>query len=196
MLNLIIILYSIVIILALNVVLNRNLIISIISLIIIYLSVSITFISPGARFLGIMLIIVHAGAISILSSPVIMLLNQRLIELYNNFSIYYILIISSIILFSTFLFIIYCGFINFYLVDELFDTSWLVYSSYISDVKNIGNLLLNHFKIYILISGLILLLGMLGSISITLDYSGKKYFCRKSENILIKNKISYYGVIR
>lgn len=196
MLDLIIILYSIVTILAINVVLNRNLIISIISLIVIYLLVSITFISSGARFLGIMLIIVYAGAISIPFSPVIMLLNQRLIELYNNFSAYNILIISSVILFSIFLSIIYCEFINFYFIYELFDISWLIYSSYISDVKNIGILLLNHSKIYILISGLILLLGMIGSILITLDYNDKKSLQKDFKNNLNQNKILYYGVTR
>jgi NADH-quinone oxidoreductase subunit J len=66
----------------------KNTITSLLLFIAIYLIAAINFLLVGAEFVALTLIIVYVGAISILLLFVIMMLNLRLVEIYNTYSIY------------------------------------------------------------------------------------------------------------
>jgi NADH-quinone oxidoreductase subunit J len=66
------------------VVASRNPIRSLLSLIIVYLLVAGLFVHAGAEFVSIPLVIIYVGAISILFSFVTMMLNLRLLEVYDT----------------------------------------------------------------------------------------------------------------
>lgn len=53
-----------------------------------FILVSLLFFLLGAEFLGVLLLVIYAGAIILLFLFVIFLLNLRTVELYNDFRIY------------------------------------------------------------------------------------------------------------
>jgi len=76
-----IITFSLIITLSCNVLTVRNPVLAVVSLISTYLLVAILFITLGAEFISILLIIVYVGAISVLFLFVVMMLNVRMLEL-------------------------------------------------------------------------------------------------------------------
>lgn len=112
-----------VIILALLVILSKNPVSSIISLIGIYILTSILFLFWGAEFLSIFLIIVYVGAIAILFLFVVMMLNIRIVEIHKSLSNY------SPIGF----FIILFFFLEFFYITSTELTSFPVYSTELTE---------------------------------------------------------------
>lgn len=74
---------------ALLVIISRNAVTSVLFLISTYLLTSVLFLLLGAEFLAILLIIVYVGAVSILFIFVVMMLNLRLVEVYNTLVSYF-----------------------------------------------------------------------------------------------------------
>jgi NADH-quinone oxidoreductase subunit J len=77
-----------IIIAALSVILSKNIIQSVLYLILVFLLSSILFIYLGADFIGLIILIVYIGAISVLFLFIVMMLNIRLLEIYTTFQIY------------------------------------------------------------------------------------------------------------
>ena len=82
------ILLFLIILSSLCVILSKNMIQSVLYLIIVYFLGSLLFIYLGADFIGLILLIVYIGAISVLFLFVIMMLNVRILEIYSTYSIY------------------------------------------------------------------------------------------------------------
>jgi len=82
------ILLLLIIISSLCVILSKNMIQSVLYLIIVYFLGSLLFIYLGADFIGLILLIVYIGAIAVLFLFVIMMLNVRILEIYSTYSIY------------------------------------------------------------------------------------------------------------
>jgi NADH-quinone oxidoreductase subunit J len=74
---------------SLLVVISNNSITSVLYLICVYVLSSLCFLLLGAEFLAILIIIVYIGAISILFLFVIMMLNLRIVEVYNSLINYF-----------------------------------------------------------------------------------------------------------
>jgi NADH-quinone oxidoreductase subunit J len=81
-------LLSLIIISSICVILSKNIIQSILYLILVFLLCSVLFIYIGADFIGLIILIVYIGAISVLFLFIVMMLNIRILEIYSTFSIY------------------------------------------------------------------------------------------------------------
>lgn len=73
---------------ALCVIFSKNIIQSVLNLIIVFFLCSLLFIYLGAEFLGLIILIVYIGAIAVLFLFVVMMLNIRILEIYSILSAY------------------------------------------------------------------------------------------------------------
>jgi NADH:ubiquinone oxidoreductase subunit 6 (subunit J) len=87
----ILILLSLILISALCVILSKNIVQSVLYLILVFFLCSLFLIYLGADFIGLILLIVYIGAIAVLFLFVVMMLNIRILEIASTFSIYFVL---------------------------------------------------------------------------------------------------------
>jgi NADH-quinone oxidoreductase subunit J len=92
---------------ALGVILSRNIVQSVLFLILVFFLCSILFIYLGADFIGLIILIVYIGAIAVLFLFVVMMLNIRVLELSSTFSIYLPLALFLSFIFFLLIFILY-----------------------------------------------------------------------------------------
>lgn len=194
-------LFLFIILLSFLVVFSNNTIISMLSLIFCFVLTGLCFLLLGSEFLAFVLIIVYGSAISILFLFVIMLLNLRIVEIYHlNF--YYIpfCIFLSIPLVAIIIILIsnnnYFFYYNNLILNLDYDNVtyvWINYSNlfkYNSNLHNFGIVLYNHYYLFVILSGIILLIAMLGSILLVLDNKTNKDnfdFNNTKNKCLIKN---------
>ena len=82
--------FSILIIISsLCIVISKNSITSVLYLICVFILSALCFLLLGAEFLSILIVIIYIGAISILFLFVIMMLNLRIVEVYNTLVSYF-----------------------------------------------------------------------------------------------------------
>ena len=162
---------------------SRNTVYSVFFLILVFVSVSILFIMIGAEFLGMIVLIVYVGAVAVLFLFVVMMLNITEQEskktsrrgLINNLSL------GAIVGFIIFLELIvviggwkYKG--NFVSLSEV--------NMNISNTRALGNVLYTEYIHLFQISGIILLIAMIGAISLTFS---------KRENVKRQNYFQQIG---
>ena len=168
------------IICAIFVIISKNPVISVLFLIGLFLSVSAYLIIIGINFIGLSYLLVYVGAVSILFIFILMLINVRISELTTdtNNSIPLALIICVL-----FIYPIYDTIPSYELFTNLtinkYDNSNLILfatstawdSSLIEsyDIVNIGGLIYTNYYIWLIISSLILLLGMVGTICLVIN---------------------------
>lgn len=170
------ILFSILtIICSLMIISSKNPIISVLYLIAVYILSSLLLLLLGAEFLAILIVIVYVGAISILFLFVIMMLNIRIVEVYNTLISYFpIGSFLGILFFFSFLSLLNNDFHFFSLMYktnnnfrlELFTPDINVADS---NLKLLGDILYNKYSYFLIWAALILLLAMLGSMVLTND---------------------------
>lgn len=178
---------------ALMVIVLTNAVHSVLFLILVFCNVAGLLLLIGAEFLSFMFLIVYVGAIAVLFLFVVMMLNIKVNLSSLN-------LISLLPLGSTILFILISQLKTTTNIFELFLThysqpiltNWTSEKENISNIKVIGNTLYTDFSLLFLLSGLILLIAMLGAIVLTMHQRTdvKK---QKIELQLIRNPI---GVIR
>jgi len=174
------------------VIISKNPIHSVYFLILVFLFSSILFIILGAEFLAVLVIIIYVGAISILFLFVVMMLNLRIMELYSSFFNY--LPIGSLIgLFFCFEFTYAVSLdfnffkVNSYINQPFFEIVSIVY--YNGNAAYLGWVLYNFYNHLVLIASFILLISMIGSIVLTVDFEYRA--SRKKEfYVLVKRDIS------
>jgi NADH-quinone oxidoreductase subunit J len=173
------------------VVLSKNPVHSILCLVLVFFNSAGLLIILGAEFLAMLFIVVYVGAVAVLFLFVIMLLNIKLVK--TNVSVYRYL--PLLVLFGFFFLfelitIIYNDliFLNIYFLPPNINFNylcfwWLTYSS-LSNVLAIGSLLYTNFSLLFIVSGVILLVSMLGAISLTLHKRNdvKKQYVFKQVN--------------
>nr|YP_010968438.1 NADH dehydrogenase subunit 6 [Monoserius pennarius]WNO18777.1 NADH dehydrogenase subunit 6 [Monoserius pennarius] len=171
MVNQILLLFSFIIFFStLMIILAINPIHSIYWLVFIFLLASISLIILGFNFIGLMLIIIYVGAITILFLFVIMMLDILDIRHVTNIShvIFIILMVINIIIIN------YSNiFKNFYFnidikVDPIF---WEVHN--FSHLELLGLSIYNEYYFCFLILSIILLIGLMSAIILTLDINLK-----------------------
>jgi len=156
---------------------------------------TVIFILLGAEFLAIAVLIIYVGAISILFLFVVMLLNLRILELYSSF--YHHIPIGGFIglfFFFVFLFMILSTFgsaqFNYFSSEDYFVLP--TYMTYISNISYIGYVLYNFYSFFVVIAALILLVAMLGSIILTVDFEYRPTLWRdKSRIILLRSELKF-----
>jgi len=161
------------------VIITKNPIISILFLICLFLSIASYLILLGMNFIGLSYLLVYIGAVSILFLFILMLINIRISELQSEtsnslplalimgFCFYYIIydiipidmyknkIINNIININEKLFFVTSGIWDGMLVEN-------------SQIASIGNIMYSSYFLWLIITSIILLLAMVGTIIITI----------------------------
>ena len=146
---------------------SKNTVHSVFFLILDFISISCLFIMIGAEFLGMIMLIVYVGAVAVLFLFVVMMLNvaqqknQWFISEESSGHIPIGLIISAIIFFEL---IIVVG--GWKYKPDLFETSNII-SNEISNTHSLGRVLYTDYIHIFQISGMILLIAMIGAIVLT-----------------------------
>jgi NADH-quinone oxidoreductase subunit J len=118
----------------------------------------------GAEYLGMLTLIVYVGAVAVLFLFVVMMLNVNLGDLKSGFLSYLpfggfigvILLIEIVMMIGTWKY-----------KDAFIKTSQINISNDLSNTEAIGNVLYTEYLHYFQISGLILLVAMIGAILLT-----------------------------
>jgi NADH-ubiquinone oxidoreductase chain 6 len=161
----------------------KNPIVSVLYLISLFASISLYLIVVGMVFIGLSYLLVYVGAVSILFLFILMLINIRVSELINETNNNIPLAILAIII----LFVPLSSSLpdynipsyknNINLNNGLIDKEQLIYVSSnnwdgtifdISDIASIGNIMYTSYSVWLILTSVILLLAMVGSIVITI----------------------------
>ena len=153
---------------AIMVTVSKNTVHSVFFLILDFISISCLFIMIGAEFLGMIMLIVYVGAVAVLFLFVVMMLNvaqqknQWFLseEVSNHIPVG--LIISAIIFFEL---IIVIG--GWKYKPDLFNSDNLSITNEISNTHSLGQVLYTDYIHVFQISGMILLIAMIGAIVLT-----------------------------
>ena len=153
---------------AIMVTVSKNTVHSVFFLILDFISISCLFIMIGAEFLGMIMLIVYVGAVAVLFLFVVMMLNvaqqknQWFLSEENSSHIPVGLIISTIIFFEL---IIVIG--GWKYKPELFESSNYILKDEVSNTHSLGQVLYTDYIHIFQISGMILLIAMIGAIVLT-----------------------------
>ena len=158
---------------------SRNTVYSVFFLILVFISISILFIMIGAEFLGMIMLIVYVGAVAVLFLFVVMMLNitEQLTKrssrrgLINNISVGSI--VGAIIFLE--LLVVVGG---WKYKDTFVPLSAINLNVDISNTHALGNVLYTDYIHLFQISGMILLVAMIGAI--TLTFSRRENIKRQS----------------
>ena len=159
---------TIAVISAIMVTASKNTVHSVFFLILDFISISCLFIMIGAEFLGMIMLIVYVGAVAVLFLFVVMMLNvaqqknQWLLSEDSSGHIPIGLIISALIFFEL---IIVIG--GWKYKPNLFNSNNLDTSSELSNTHSLGQILYTDYIHVFQISGMILLISMIGAIVLT-----------------------------
>ena len=151
---------------ALTVIIAKNPVHSVLFLILSFINSSALFVLLGAEFLAMILIIVYVGAVAVLFLFVVMMLDINFVKLREGFLKYLpIASIIGVILLSELTII--------FLSKKMTTSSLVEYSSSpnfssIGNTKELGLILYTDYFYLFQISGIILLVAMIGSITLTL----------------------------
>ena len=153
---------------AIMVTVSRNTVHSVFFLILDFITISFLFIMIGAEFLGMIMLIVYVGAVAVLFLFVVMMLNvtQQKSEWFSSRAsgshIPIGLFVSLIIFFE--LIIVISG---WKYKPDLMDSISLSIPSKISNTHSLGNVIYTDYILPFQLSGMILLVAMIGAIVLT-----------------------------
>jgi len=153
---------------AIMVTVARNTVHSVFFLILDFISISCLFIMIGAEFLGMIMLIVYVGAVAVLFLFVVMMLNvaqqknQWFASAKSSSHIPIGLLISLVIFFEL---IIVVG--GWKYKPDLLNSSSITISETITNTHSLGNVLYTDYIHLFQISGMILLVAMVGAIVLT-----------------------------
>ena len=161
-----IILNIILILSALCVFLTQNPVYSVLFLVLTFLSsASICFIF-GADFLGILFVIIYVGAIAVLFLFIVMMLDIKIER--SNFQFFFLFCGVLVFIFSQ----VYVYIVNVFSDKDFYNFPLEIFDT-LSIEFYIGQLLYNYYVLGFLISGIILLIAMIGAIVLTLNFTNK-----------------------
>ena len=147
---------------------SKNTVHSVFFLILDFISISCLFILIGAEFLGMIMLIVYVGAVAVLFLFVVMMLNvaqqknQWFASSKSSSHIPIGLLVSLIIFFEI---IIVVG--GWKYKPELLNSTTITILDSVSNTKSLGNVLYTDYIHLFQISGMILLVAMIGAIVLT-----------------------------
>ena len=190
---------SITVLSAIAVISSRNPVHSVLFLILAFVNSAGLFVLAGAEFLAMILLIVYVGSVAVLFLFVVMMLNVNYSDLKSGFLSYLpfggligiVLIIEIGLMIGTWKY-----------RDAFIKTSEIKINSGLSNTEAIGNVLYTEYLHYFQISGLILLVAMIGAILLT--YRRKDNLKRqdittqvsreRSESVQLEDVESFKGV--
>lgn len=186
---------------AISIITVQNPIYSVLFLVLNFLTASGLLFLLECEFLALLFIIIYVGAIAVLFLFVIMMLDLKILSSSKDIFKYlpagsfiggaFFLVVTIIILDEFYLnSYLNCSlgleFVNFYI-------NWYSNIDSFTDIQVIGQLLYTHYVIQFLISGIILLLAVLGAVSLTMNNESQqikkqmffKQISRNHKNILL-----------
>ena len=164
-------------------IISKNPIVSVLYLILLFSSISVYLIFVGIKFIGISYLLVYVGAVSILFLFILMLINIRVSELISDTNNYIPLAVLTIIAFFVPLSSLLPNrklildqqglqidnfFSNVEQLKYVSSNSWDTSIVNVSDIASIGNIMYTSYSMWLIITSIILLLSMVGSIVITI----------------------------
>ena len=177
----------------------KNTVHAVFFLILDFVSISCLFIMMGAEYLGMLTLIVYVGAVAVLFLFVVMMLNVNFKELRAGFLSY--LPFGSLI--GIVLLIEICLMVTTWKYkDSFIKTSEIKINSNLSNTEAIGNVLYTDYLHYFQISGLILLVAMIGAILLTFRRKDnlkrqditKQISRERNESVSLKDVESFKGI--
>lgn len=160
------------------VIVTKNPVISVLFLIFLFSHISLYLIMVTVVFLGLSYLLVYVGAVSILFLFILMLINIRVSELIsdtnNNIPLAIMVLVSFYTPISGVLPNSGKSYINDFFYNEQKQVSYVSSKSWdsnlvdVSDITSIGNIMYTSHFIWLIITSIILLLAMVGSILITI----------------------------
>ena len=164
---------------AIMVTVSRNTVYSVFFLILVFISIAILFIMIGAEFLGMIMLIVYVGAVAVLFLFVVMMLNitEQLTKRYSRKGLINNISVGSIVGVIIFLeLLVVVG--GWKYKSTFVPLSAINLNLGISNTRALGNVLYTDYIHLFQISGIILLVAMIGAI--TLTFSKRENIKRQS----------------
>ena len=171
-----------------SVIISKNPIVSVLYLIGLFLCIASYLIIIGISFIGLSYLLVYVGAVSILFLFILMLINVRISELFSesNNSIPLVLIVilsinsilfevipsNNVVLGINYKSFINNIFVNYYENDNIYFVTvnnWDNNLLETNHISSIGSIMYTNYSIWLLITSIILLLAMVGTIVITIQ---------------------------
>lgn len=159
------------------IIISKNPIVSVLHLIVLFSSISCYLIFLGAKFIGLSYLLVYVGAVSILFLFILMLINIRVSELIsdtnNNIPLAILTILGFFIPYNKILPDTKIAYnLNILnkddkLISIVSSNNWDSNLIDTYDIINIGNVMYTNLSMWLIITSIILLLSMVGSIVIT-----------------------------
>ncbi len=184
------------------IIISKNSITSVLYLICVYILSALILLLLGAEFLSVIIVIIYIGAISILFLFVIMMLNLRIVEVYNSLVSYFpIGSFLGIFFFIEFFFLIKndLNFLTFTYISNNFLELGIISNNLLwakSNLYLLGDILYNSYSYLLIVAGLILLLAMVGSMVLTIDIHYHNVEVKKvqiySSTRFLKNHITFW----
>lgn len=149
----------------LMVILSSNAVNSILFLVFAYLNVSALFVSIGADFAAMMLMVVYVGAVAVLFLFVVMMLDtdfgsfKTVLHTHSPM----IMILSAIFVFE-----IIFAYVAHQVFSHISEVKPLMYQGDV--IKDMGRVLYTDYVLYFQLSGIVLLVAMVGAIALTLRH--------------------------
>lgn len=146
---------------------------SLLFLILVFIHAAILLLINQLEFLSLLLVIIYVGAVAILFLFIVMMLNVKHININWKLK-------GS--LFAIFMFILAFQFIIFQTIDEsiVLENTFFFFSNYLFDDLNnldlFGQILYNNYLIAVLLGGFVLLIAVIGSIVLTLNFNQRIAF--------------------
>lgn len=165
---------------------------SVLFLVLVFYFSSVTLFIFGADFLALSFIIIYVGAIAVLFLFVVMMLDLKKDESTSYFNLFFVLLSVFITFLEVFL-ILKKKFFN---LDEVFIKFYsLMYPNLVDELSNIeviAQSLYNYFLICFLLAGIVLLVAVIGSIVLTLDFNNKE---RYKSNSVVTTSRTYKKIV-
>jgi NADH-quinone oxidoreductase subunit J len=163
---------------SLMVILSSNSIYAVLFLIMSYVSASTILLALKCEFIALIFITIYVGAVAVLFTFVILLLNIKQYEANKRLFLYSYSIFLSLVFLLELLSLTFRNFI----INPYLNQTWLTNShsnlifklDILSDIEVLGQILSVNFVVQLLTAGLILFLGIVGSIVISINFNIKK----------------------
>jgi NADH-quinone oxidoreductase subunit J len=151
-----------------------NPVISVMFLVLVFIGISGLFFILQVEFIALIFVIVYVGAIAILFLFVVMMLDIKVTSKTNALFKYFPLggVLGTVFLFKLF-HTLFSDFIMPISNNSFEFFSWVFFLDKITNVDLLGRVLYTNFYVFFLLSGLILLVAMIGSIVLTLRFNNK-----------------------
>lgn len=181
---------------ALLVLLSKNPIQSLLSLIFTFALSSVLFFVLGVEFVSLLIFVVYIGAIAVLFLFVIMMLNIKIVELRTLYLRYLPVGIFLVLFFLFELYFFLCVEFFSYNFEFLF-INWVNFIDFKGNIYLISSIIYSYYCILFILLGLILFIAMLGSIVLLVNWMDSKnlsvktyyyesYGKNRVENLFIK----------